>query len=344
MSSESRKILVSMTCPSCGGQVECEEGESLVICKFCDSVFSLASDEGSGKVMYKLAVDKEKALGKVKSWMKNGPKAADLAETAVISEAYPIYLPFWRLTGRGKACVCGIEIRDGGKDKPDERIPREALINREYVYTDIACDTGDLGINSIRIPENAQAISFDDESIVTFGVTESRHDAYAAGCEKIKSEALEDGKCNMDEIKFTRSFFFPKGFTLVYYPFWIIRYKYEDRDYFATVDGISARIISGRAPGNAGSQSTAAGLGGALSGGALGIGLSVGLTFIESEIGIGVGIVGIVASIAIMFFAYKRFRYGDEIIEGAVSGKGLKVGKSDRCVETLYGETYDLFR
>lgn len=332
-----------MTCPSCGGQVQCEEGESLVICKFCDSVFSLTSDEGTGKIMYKLAVDKEKALGKAKSWMKDGPKAADLQTAAVISEAYPVYLPFWRLSGRGKACVCGIEIRRGGKDEPDERIPRESLINRGYVYTDIACDPGDLGIRGIRIPDQAQAVAFDDETIITFGVSASRDDAYTEGCKAIKAEAIEDGKNGMDEIKFTRAFFFPQGFNLVYYPFWIIRYKYEERDYFVVVDGITARIISGRAPGNAGSQSTAAGLGGALSGGLLGIGLAVGLMFFESEFGIGVAIAAIAAAIAIIAFAYKRFRYGDEIIEGAVSGKGLSTKSGDRSVQTLYDETYDLF-
>ncbi len=341
--SETRKILVSMTCPSCGGQVQCEEGEQLVLCKFCNSVFSLGSDKGSGRVMYNIAVDREKALAKVRAWMGDGPKAPDLPSTAIISEAYPLYLPFWRLMGRGKACVCGVEIQRGGKDEPDREIPRESLINREYIYSDIACDPGDLGISAIRIPESAEAVSFDDEAIVTFGVTESRDDAYATGVNAIKSEAVQDGTQGIDRVSFSKSFFFPKGFTLVYYPFWIIRYKYEDRDYFATVDGITARVLSGRAPGNAGSQSTAAGLGGALSGGAIGLGLGAMVMLGMSELGIGIGIGGLVAGIAILFFAYNRFRYGDEIIEGAVKGEGVQVGRKERNVQTVHDKTYDMF-
>ena len=59
--SKTPKIIVSLTCPNCGGQVQSEEGESLVLCKFCDSVFSLTTDEGIGKIMYRLDVTREKA-------------------------------------------------------------------------------------------------------------------------------------------------------------------------------------------------------------------------------------------------------------------------------------------
>ncbi len=265
--SETQKILVSMTCPSCGGQVQCEEGEDLVICKFCESVFALTTDEGVNKVMYKMTVDKDKDLAKVKAWFGTGPKAKDLPNTAEVTEAYPLYLPFWRLIARGKACVCGIEEQRNGKDNQKVEIPREALINREYIYSEIACEAGDLGIQSIVIPERAEAISYDDQEIVTFGVTSSRDAAYDIGGKAIRQTAVKDGSARMDKVYFSQSFFFPRAFTLVYYPFWIVRYAYEGRTYFATVDAISAHVVSGRAPGNAGSQSTAAGIGGAISGG-----------------------------------------------------------------------------
>lgn len=179
--SEAQKILVSMTCPSCGGQVQCEEGEDLVLCKFCESVFTLTTDEGSNKVMYKMTVDKDKALAKVKAWFGTGPKAKDLPNTAQVTEAYPLYLPFWRLIARGKACVCGIEEQRTRKDNQKVEIPREVLINREYIYSEIACEAGDLGIQSIVIPDRAEAISYDDQEIVTFGVTSSRDAAYEVG-------------------------------------------------------------------------------------------------------------------------------------------------------------------
>jgi len=340
--SETQKILVTMTCPSCGGQVQCEEGEDLVICKFCDSVFALMSDEGINKVMYRLTVDKNKALEKVKAWYSNGPKAKDLPTTAVVTEAYPLYLPFWRLIARGKACVCGIEIQRRGKDNETVEIPHEALINRKYVYSEIACEPGDLGIKSIVIPERAEAIPIEDQNIVTFGVTKSRDEAYVTGGNAIQESAILDGSVKLDKVYFSKAFFFPKAFTLVYYPFWVVRYQYQERDYFATVDGITARVVSGRAPGNAGSQSTAAGIGGALAGGAVGIGLGAAV-MIEEEGGIGALIVGIIIAVFLLGYFYKRFRYGDEILEGDLEGKGLKNGRTIAKVQTIYNETYDHF-
>ncbi|HJJ50612.1 MAG TPA: hypothetical protein O0X01_03715 [Methanocorpusculum sp.] len=341
---EVQKILVSMTCPSCGGQVQCEEGEDMVLCKFCESVFALTSDEGSNKVMYKMTVDKSKALAKVAAWFSTGPKAKDLPTSAVVSEAYPMYLPFWRLVARGKACVCGIEEERSGKDNEKVEIPREALINREYIYSEIACEAGDLGIQSIVLPQNAEAIVYDDQNIVTFGVTSSRDAAYDVGGKAISQTAVKDGSARMSKVYFSKSFFFPKAFTLVYYPFWIVRYAYEGRTYFATVDGITARVVSGRAPGNAGSQSTAAGVGGAISGGALGIGIGLAIVTEGTDVGVGVLVVGVVAAIALLGYFYNRFRYGDEVLEGAMTGKGLKSGRTQEKVQSVYNETYDYFK
>ncbi len=339
----SGKIIVSLTCPNCGGQVESEEGEELVICKFCDSAFALTTDEGIGKIMYRLDVSREKAVSRLQEWMRKGPKAKDLVEASEITEAYPIYLPFWRLVGRGKACVCGEEIHRDEKENHETRVPHESLINREFRYSDVACDTGDLGITTIRIPDHATAIPFDEEAIVTFGVTESRDDAYERGVQAIKSEALASARKGMDDIYIAKAFFFKKAFNLVYYPFWIIRYTYQDRVYFAVLDGITAKIVSGRAPGNAGSQSTAAAIGGTAAGAALGFGILLGFMIGEIE-AICFGFIGgLVIAVFILMTAYKRFRYGDEILEGAVKGTGLKVGTSVNHVETNYENTYDYY-
>lgn len=338
------KIIVSLTCPACGGQVESEEGEELVICKFCNSAFALTTDEGIGKVIYRLDVSRESAEKTLKAWMGKGPKAKDLNAKSTLSEAFPIYLPFWRLTGRGKACVCGVEIHKDDKDNSETRVPYESLINREYIYTDAACTTGELGINTVWIPNDATATQLEDDAIVTFGVTESRDDAYAAGAEAIKREAIRDGKGSMDEINFAKAFFFPKAFLLVYYPFWILRYTYQDRAYFATVDGVTGEIVSGRAPGDSGSQSTAAALGGTLSGSALGLGIYLGLFFGEVEVIAAGFICGIIAAAIIIAISYKRFRYGDEIIEGNLDGKGLKKGKNLKSIQTIYDESYNCYR
>lgn len=330
---EGIKILVTMNCPSCGGLVHSEEGESLVLCKFCDSVFALAGDEGSNKLMYKLTVKEDAAENSVRNWMKKGPKAQDLVEAAEFTEKYPLYLPYWRLVGRGKACVCGVRI-DRDKDGNTTRTPVENLINEEYVYSSIACDVGDLGVNTIVIPKNAEAINCEEEcEIATFGIGTSKDAAFKEGLDAIKIRTRNEGASGIDEISFAKSFFFPKGFTLVYYPFWIMRYKYQERDYFAIVDGITGNIVSGRAPGSIGSQSMAAGAGGAIAGGVLGLGLGFNII-------IG-GIFGLVIAFLVLGYFYNRFRYGDEVITGNLSGKGLKSGAVQSNVVKTDAKSYN---
>ena len=43
---------------------------------------------------------------------------------------------------------------------------------------------------------------------------------------------------------------FPEDTGLIFYPIWMARYKYQERMYFATVDGITGKVLSGRAPGD----------------------------------------------------------------------------------------------
>ena len=57
-----------------------------------------------------------------------------------------MYLPFWLLIAIGKACVYDLEEQRTGKDNLKVEIPREALVNREYIYSEIGCEAGDLGI------------------------------------------------------------------------------------------------------------------------------------------------------------------------------------------------------
>ena len=350
MTAQENKILLTMSCPHCGGKIETIEGEDMVRCDYCDSLFKLTSDEGIGSVIYKLSVNRETALSSFREWVKKGPKAKDLADCAEISETYPVYLPFWRVIGRGKACVTGVheEHVSDGKTSHTERIPHEALINREYIYTKIACNPGDLGVETLVVPDNAEAVLFEDQNIVTFPATKSRGTAYDEGEQAIKDQAISDGSHKLDEIKFSKAFFFPSGFSMIYYPVWVIRYKYEERDYLAVVDGIRARILSGRAPGNAGSQSTAAAVGGTLAGAFATLGPIGALMMYQNNIAtdsflpIVVGVAGIIVAILLLIWCFRRFRYGGEVSEGAVKGKTLNMGKKTSDVYSVPGSDFDL--
>lgn len=365
----SGKLLVGLTCPSCGGQITLEEGENLACCKFCGSFFALDAEEGVSRIMYKMTKTSADAENAVKAWMKSGKMVSDLAQSAKISEITAAHLPFWRLVGRGKACVCGYsEHRD--KDGRVTKNPHEALINREYIYSEIACDAGDLGIKTIRIPETAEAVSADTSTISAFAITVSKDECYKKGYEAICNQAIKEGggamkekyvggiriayttnfskgAAHLDKVTFAKAFCIPKGFSLVYYPFYIVRYDYHGRNYAATVDGVTGNIVSGRAPGNTSRQSWFAGVGGAIAGTLAGAGsalfpkLSAGDTI---QLPLFIAIVSYVIAALIIAFSWKQFRDGGEVLTGYAKGRGISHGEQAAVVETVPAKAYDYFR
>ncbi|HJJ35955.1 MAG TPA: hypothetical protein O0X27_02135 [Methanocorpusculum sp.] len=332
------KLLIGLTCPSCGGQITLEEGEALVCCQYCGSYFSLDAEEGIGKVIYKAEKTRDAAIASVKEWMGKGGKAKDLATTAVISEVSSAYLPFWRLIGRGKACVCGYtehHDKDG-----THREPHEALINREYIHSHIACDAGDLGIRTIKVPAQAKAVAAETVDVPVFAVTVSKADGYQNAYNGIISQAIADGARRMKATTFTKGFCIPRGFTLVYYPFYILRYEYKGRNYLATVDGITGKVVSGRAPGNAGRQSWFAACS-AISGALAGVGIFLISRFLQTDVYLYGGIGCIIVAILLLIFCWKQFRDGGEVITGDLKGRAIKDGKRTADAEAVASGMFD---
>ncbi len=303
------RIVFGMNCPSCGGRVEVFEGEQIVLCPFCSSVHSLESKEGTAKYMYKMVLDRDKAVSNVKSWFKGGFKARDLPQKGEITESYPLYLPFWRLLGRGKAIICGYS-----EDKDDDGKTTKNYYNNvwdsDYLYTIIACDAGDIGVSYLRNIKG-DIVPYEEEEIPTFEATESKSDALEEGRKKIADMTYSNARGRIEKVTFSKIFVDPKAFELIFYPFWVVRYNYSDRDYFAVTDGITGEILSGRAPGDPLYQSLSIGAGGSIGGAITGIGLGFSILE-ESGLVVATSIVGL----AVLYMSYYQFRYKSEIIVG----------------------------
>ena len=105
---------------------------------------------------------------------------------------------------------------------------------------------------------------------------------------------------------------------LVYYPLWVTRYEYRQRNYQVVVDGVGGKVLYGKAPGNIFYRAAML-VGGMALGtfilvnGTILAGLAVGsssdddsafLVLLPIAIGIGLAIT-----------AYRAFRYGEEVEE-----------------------------
>lgn len=308
-------ISVGLNCPACGGAISVVEGEDTVPCQYCGSMLFIEGDKGVTTIAFRSKVHNPNAVAAAQAWWARGLKARDLRKVGQVTEVYPIYLPFWRALTRAAGWICGYEERrhtDKNGNVRVERIPKEVMVLQDYTFSEIACDPGDLGIRTLK--NFAGETSFADfEMIPTFEATTSRDDAVA----RAKNDALSRARASarVPHVTFERLHVLPKRLSMVYYPVWVVRYKYRDRMYMTTVDGVTGQTMSGRAPGDPLFQSLAVTAGTSIGG----IIAAAGLIFSNGTAEIAIG--GLAVGGAILFLMYRFFRHGSEIVEGEFKEK-----------------------
>ena len=305
------KITYGLNCPSCGGRIEVDEGDRFVICPFCHTVSKVSGDDDVKVLAYRMQVDKKGALQATHQWFRKGLKARDLKKIAEIKEIYPVYLPFWNYRAIGLGVVCGYNYEtytDSNGNTHRKKVYKEKQVRRDYAWTRIACDAGDIGINHLRNLKG-EVIPL-PEDMPKYEATTSKDDAREYADKDISKWILKEA--DIENITFHREIVIPKSFTLLYYPFWIIRYDYKGKMYFLTVDGVTGKVISGRAPGDALWQSLAIGTGATIGG------VLAGLAPLAGSMGGKLGGYLILIGLIIFGASYYFFRYGSEIVEGDI--------------------------
>lgn len=315
-------ISLSMNCPNCGGSVSIGEGARYASCQYCNAMLAIEGDDGVRRITFKSKVTRVEAVGAVQRWWRSGFKARDLKRHGQITESYPIYVPFWRLNARAAGWVCG--YKNVQRNKRTERVPLEKMIVRDFDWSAVACDPGDIGIEHLRNFEG-EAVLHDEGDIPTFEVTTSRSDATAKGSQQVMSEAV--AYTGVPHITFQDVHVFPKDLSVIFYPVWVVRYTYSERMYFATVDGVTGMVLSGRAPGDNLWRSLAMSTGMAVGGVGLSFCAWLGIIGGGSKETIVAAIIGIIVCLGISGGAFTFFRYGSEMTTGDIKG-GYNLFKS----------------
>jgi hypothetical protein len=306
-------LTLSMNCPQCGGALSTAEGEKVANCPYCKSILFLEGDQGVFTTMFKNALDEARARDVLGQWFGKGLKARDLKQKAQITEVFPIYVPFWRLRARAAGWVCGYRVErhtDKEGHVHEKKVPMEVMVFRDFEWSQIACDPGDIGLK--KLPGlQGEVINHDVGDIPTFEATTSPDAAKQTGTEAVRGMAV--ASAGVPNITFQKMHVLPKYLALTFYPVWVCRYTYSDRTYFATLDGVAARSLSGRAPGDPLYQSLI-GVGGAAGGGLLaGLGMAVIGSSVEG------GLVMMVIGIVVFVAGFMFFRHGSEVTEGEIA-------------------------
>lgn len=329
---EKVEVIKGLMCPGCGGAVELREGNNVLKCGYCDTSLLVMGDEGVIQYHVKNKVPQNDAKTSVRNWFEKFDKDRKLKAEAEFTEIFLIHIPFWRSLGYVCGWIFGNKVyhdthRDnkGNLRTTTRKEPVERMVMREYVWNKAACDVSEFGVEEVDnsgISGNLAPFDLSDveKQGMIFEPTFSRTDANAESEKWMLDQAKRSA--DVDEVMFQKLHAIGKRISVVYYPLWIIRYKFKERNYQVVVDGLSNRLLYGRAPGSTLFRVS-------MFIGSLMLGNLLLTSALKSGGGDNIIIVLALAGIALIIFGFMKFRYGGEVIEGKKAGiKGMKLDET----------------
>ena len=312
-----QESLHGLSCPNCGGIVPIPEGQLIVHCPYCELNSIVRGERGQLRYQVASRLDRQAAEGVLQRFLKGSwAIARDARQRAELGEVFLAYLPFWSVWGRVMGWAFG--KRRVGSGKSSHYAPREVKLVEEMNWNAAACDVGEFGVEAVALT-NQELQPFNPDSLHALGlvfepvnsVQEAKASAQADFELRVRSRSNLDRTSQL----FVRSLKNRVG--LVYYPLWVVRYRYRGRAFQVVADGFSGQVLYGKAPGNTLYRSAILVLGMAV-GAFTAIDLSSLIIFLSSSSSNQndnpLAFAGIVAlfGLGLMFMAYRTFRYGEQ--------------------------------
>ncbi len=346
MEQSQHEIIKGLMCPGCGGTVELKEGNNVQKCTYCETPLLVLGDEGVIQYHVKSKITDTDAKATAKNWFGKLDKDRKLKAGAEFTEIFLVHIPFWRSLGQVWGWIFGNKIyhethRDskGNMQTTTRKEPVERMVMKEYIWNKAACDVSEFGVSEIDnsgISGNLEPfdISAAEKQGMVFEPTHSRTDASLESEKWMLDQARRS--VDVDEIIFQKLHSIGRKLSIVYYPLWIIRYKFKERNYQVVIDGLQNKLLYGRAPGSTLYRVSV-----------FIVSLMVGnliLTTSLRQFSSGsneVMILGAIAGIALIIFGFGKFRYGGEVIEGKTAG--LKVQSLKETFDSLKDSGLDKY-
>jgi len=298
-----------LICPNCAGVVPVAEGVRIVQCPYCGQHSLVQGERGVRRWQVARQVERDRAEQAVRGFLSGMRKARDLSRLASIDELMLVYLPFWRVEATVAGWLFGRVRKDKDSTKPDEHYVFESMD-----WNDAAVDVTEFGVHRIVV-SRSELQPFDSQALhaeaMVFEPSESRTDAleeargYFVGRARAAAGQTRTSYENLQLLR--------PEFALVYFPVWIGRYSYRNRTYQVVVDGVSGRVMYGKAPGNILYRAIALVAGLALGNLVLVNGTILAVSASSDDDSLGALLLPIAIGIGLILYGYRQFRYGEEV-------------------------------
>ena len=317
-------------CPSCGGTLDVVTGLRVVTCPYCEKSLLASPEVGVRRWVVKprLRLDKARDVGR--RWLSKGwNKDSRLGREAEIGETILCFVPFYRVEADCIGFALGTEERrrsrgSGNKRRVEvEEVDVERSVAKSYDATFPALNVAEWGIQRIDL-QGDHLVPYDRVALESHGMVFP-----PTGSETIvKKSAIEQFKWQSDparglkKVRFRFLETLRERLSVIYYPLWVVRYRFRNRSYQVLVDAEDGTLAYGKSPGNdlfraamlVGSQAVA---------------LFFGTTALQFVGGSPMGLLVIgAATVLALAWGWKRFRHGGVVVEGSGVDPELDLGEA----------------
>ena len=310
--------VTGLSCPNCGGSLEVAAGLRVVSCQYCGTPLLAMHEVGIRRYGIEPQIAASRARELARAWLGKGiAKDPRLKKEGRVREAFLCFLPFFRAQADCVGFALGTEERKrtvgSGKNRRVQRyeVDVERRVERSFDRTYPALNVAEWGIRKVDLTGDP-LVPFDRELLdrqgMVFPVTGSERDVMRAAVEGFKKSA--DPGRGLKRVRFRFLETLRERLSVVYYPLWVVRYRFQDRSFHILVDGEDGSLAYGKAPGNdlyralmlVGTEAVAAFIG------------TTALQWMHGEVALLLLVGGL--SLAILLWGWRRFRYGGVVEEG----------------------------
>ena len=328
-----KTALKGLGCPRCGGMVPIPEGQAIVVCPFCQMRSVVRGESGVRRYQVPLRADRAQAEAAFQKFLGNWAIARGVKRQALLTEVFMVHLPFWATWGRALAYFFG-QRREGSGDN-QRWVPKEVRVMQDLTWNGAACEVGEFGVTQISLEGRPLEPGDSDHLHRTGMVFESTSSPVEAlEQSRLFFENETRGQANLDRVSQSFVRIVRPRQALVFYPLWVLRYSFHSRVFQVVVDGFSGEVLYGKAPGNIYYRAAVL-VGGMAAGSFIAVDLG-GLALRGNHNSSQFGIALILGGFALMYFSFRRYRYGEHYEFrrkfAGLSGGGLAVPDSARQI------------
>lgn len=285
------------------------EGQAIVVCPFCQMRSVVRGESGVRRYQVPQQIDRAQAEQAFHKFLGNWAIARNVPRLAQVNEIFLVHLPFWATWGRALAWFFGQNQEGSGDHR--HWAPKEVRVTQDLTWNGAACEVGEFGVTQVGL-EGRPLQPCDSDGLhrsgMVFEPTSSPVEALEQS--RVYFENATRVQAGLERVSqsFVRIVRPRQG--LVFYPLWVIRYAYRGRDFQVVVDAFSGEVLYGKAPGNVYYRAAVL-VGGMAAGSFVTVDLG-GLAMNSGGKNSGeFGLALVVAGLVLMYFAFRRYRYGE---------------------------------